>query len=71
MSARQLDSTAIQARAAKIRCRFLDIDGVMSDCKPYLTTDGEEIKAFNARDGWGMRNGIEVADRTFAAQGLG
>ena len=60
-----LDSTEIQARAAKIRCLFLDIDGVMTDCKLYLTPDGEEIKAVNVRDGWGMkalmRNGIEVA----------
>lgn len=59
------DSTEIQARAAKIRCLFLDIDGVMTDCKLYLTSDGEEIKAVNVRDGWGMkalmRRGVEVA----------
>jgi 3-deoxy-D-manno-octulosonate 8-phosphate phosphatase KdsC-like HAD superfamily phosphatase len=28
-------STGIQARAAKIRRLFLDIDGVMTDCKLY------------------------------------
>lgn len=59
------DSTEIQARAAKIRCLFLDIDGVMTDCKLYLTPDGEELKAVNVRDGWGMkalmRSGVEVA----------
>jgi len=59
------DSTGIQARAAKIRCLFLDIDGVMTDCKLYLTPDGEELKAVNVRDGWGMkalmRSGVEVA----------
>lgn len=59
------DSTEIQARAAKIRCLFLDIDGVMTDCKLYLTADGEEMKAVNVRDGWGMkallRHGVEVA----------
>ena len=58
-------STDIQARAARIRCLFLDIDGVMTDCKLYLTPDGEELKAVNVRDGWGikhlMRNGVEVA----------
>ena len=58
-------STEIQARAAKIRCLFLDIDGVMTDCKLYLTPDGEELKAVNVRDGWGMkalmRSGVEVA----------
>lgn len=59
------DSTGVQARAAKIRCLFLDIDGVMTDCKLYLTADGEEMKAVNVRDGWGMkallRRGVEVA----------
>jgi 3-deoxy-D-manno-octulosonate 8-phosphate phosphatase KdsC-like HAD superfamily phosphatase len=33
VNARVIDSTEIQARAAKIRCLFLDIDGVMTDCK--------------------------------------
>lgn len=53
------------ALAADICCLFLDIDGVMTDCKLYLTADGEEIKAVNVRDGWGikavMRAGVEVA----------
>lgn len=61
----QLDSAEIQRRAAKIRCLFLDIDGVMTDCKLYLTPDGEELKAVNVRDGWGMKalmkHGVEVA----------
>lgn len=61
----QLDTAEIQRRAARIRCLFLDIDGVMTDCKLYLTPDGEELKAVNVRDGWGMkalmRHGIEVA----------
>jgi 3-deoxy-D-manno-octulosonate 8-phosphate phosphatase (KDO 8-P phosphatase) len=37
----------------------------MTDCKLYLTHDGEEIKAVNVRDGWGMKalmkNGVDVA----------
>ncbi|MGQ0700064.1 MAG: KdsC family phosphatase [Panacagrimonas sp.] len=60
-----LDSTEVQRRAATIRALFLDIDGVMTDCKLYLTPDGEELKAVNVRDGWGMKalmkHGIEVA----------
>lgn len=60
-----LDAAEVQRRAAKIRCLFLDIDGVMTDCKLYLTADGEEMKAVNVRDGWGMKalmkHGIEVA----------
>lgn len=60
-----LDAAEVQRRAAKIKCVFLDIDGVMTDCKLYLTPDGEELKAVNVRDGWGMKalmkHGIEVA----------
>ncbi|MGQ0501226.1 MAG: KdsC family phosphatase [Panacagrimonas sp.] len=60
-----LDSTEVQRRAANIRCLFLDIDGVMTDCKLYLTPEGEELKAVNVRDGWGMKalmkHGVEVA----------
>ena len=61
----QLDAVEVQRRAARIRCLFLDIDGVMTDCKLYLTPQGEELKAVNVRDGWGMKalmkHGIEVA----------
>ncbi len=55
----------VRRRAAKIRCLFLDIDGVMTDCKLYLMPDGEELKAVNVRDGLGikmlMKAGIQVA----------
>ena len=60
-----LSQAAVRARAKKIRCLFLDVDGVMTDCKLYLTHDGEELKAVNVRDGYGMKalmkNGVEVA----------
>lgn len=65
MKARKLGAAALKARARKIRCLFLDIDGVMTDCKLYLTPSGEELKAVNVKDGYGikalMRAGIEVA----------
>ena len=60
-----MEIEALLARAARVRCLFLDIDGVMTDCKLYLTPDGEELKAVNVRDGWGMkallRHGVELA----------
>jgi 3-deoxy-D-manno-octulosonate 8-phosphate phosphatase (KDO 8-P phosphatase) len=60
-----LEAEEVRRRAAGIRCLFLDIDGVMTDCKLYLTPDGQELKAVNVRDGWGMKalmkQGIEVA----------
>jgi 3-deoxy-D-manno-octulosonate 8-phosphate phosphatase (KDO 8-P phosphatase) len=51
--------------AAKIRLLICDVDGVMSDGLIYMGNQGEELKAFNVRDGYGIRclltSGIEVA----------
>ncbi len=52
-------------KAAKIRLLICDVDGVMSDGLIYQGNSGEELKAFNVRDGYGIRclltSGIEVA----------
>lgn len=44
-------------RAAKIRLVLLDVDGVLTDGRLYMAPDGMETKAFNARDGLGIRLG--------------
>ncbi len=53
------------AAAAAIRLLVLDVDGVMTDGRIYYSSTGEELKAFNIRDGLGIkllqRAGIEVA----------
>lgn len=58
-------SQAFVDRAAKIRLLILDVDGVLSDGLIYMGNHGEELKAFNVRDGYGIRcaltSGIEVA----------
>ena len=58
-------STQVMAKAEKIRLLILDVDGVMSDGLIYMGNSGEELKAFNVRDGYGIRcaltSGIEVA----------
>lgn len=54
----------ILAKAAGIRCVIFDVDGVFSDGRIYLGNDGEELKAFHTRDGYGVKAlrqaGIEV-----------
>ena len=49
----------------QIKLLICDIDGVFSDGRIYLGNDGEELKAFHTRDGFGikalMNGGIEVA----------
>ncbi|MBI2382793.1 MAG: HAD hydrolase family protein [Gammaproteobacteria bacterium] len=63
--AARLSPAALRARARRIRCVFLDIDGVMTDCKLYLGPDGQELKAVNVKDGLGMKlllkAGVEIA----------
>ena len=53
------------ARAAQVRCLFLDIDGVLTDGKLYLGPGGAEFKTNYVRDGLGikllLKAGIEVA----------
>ena len=56
---------ALQERASNIRMLVLDVDGVLTDGKLYFDHAGNEMKAFNTRDGLGMkalqRCGIDVA----------
>lgn len=51
--------------AGRIRLLVLDVDGVLTNAQLVLGVTGEEIKAFSARDGVGIklaqRAGIEVA----------
>ena len=56
---------SVYAKAKRIRLAVFDVDCVLTDGSLYLTDGGEEIKAFNARDGHGMKmlreSGIELA----------
>ena len=56
---------SVYEKAKKVRLVIFDVDGVLTDGMLYLTDSGEEIKAFNARDGHGMKmlreSGVELA----------
>jgi 3-deoxy-D-manno-octulosonate 8-phosphate phosphatase (KDO 8-P phosphatase) len=56
---------ALKERAASIQMLVLDVDGVLTDGRLYFDNAGNEMKAFNTRDGLGMKvlqkSGIEVA----------
>ena len=53
------------ARASRIRLLIFDVDGVLTDGSLFIGDDGQEYKAFNSRDGHGikmlLKYGIEVA----------
>ena len=54
----------IQAKAAQIRLVVFDVDGVLTDGRLFIGDDGQEYKAFNSKDGHGMRmlldSGVDI-----------
>ena len=56
---------AVLERARRIRLLVLDVDGVLTDGRLYLSASGEELKVFHVRDGSGLvalqRAGVTVA----------
>jgi len=57
--------TLLLSRARAIKLLICDIDGVLTDGSVMLGNAGEELKAFNIKDGFGLRAiqqfGIQVA----------
>lgn len=55
----------LQAQAARIRMAVFDVDGVFTDGRIWIGSDGVEYKSFSVRDGFGIKAllaaGIEVA----------
>ncbi|OOZ36789.1 3-deoxy-D-manno-octulosonate 8-phosphate phosphatase [Solemya velesiana gill symbiont] len=55
----------ILEKAAQIRMVIFDVDGVLTDGSLFLGDDGLEYKAFNSKDGHGMKmlqhSGVEIA----------
>ncbi|AOT09790.1 3-deoxy-manno-octulosonate-8-phosphatase KdsC [Pseudoalteromonas luteoviolacea] len=58
-------SVQVNDKAKAIKLLICDIDGVFSDGRIYLGNQGEELKAFNTKDGFGIKalieTGVEVA----------
>ncbi len=55
----------IQNKAAAIRLIVFDVDGVLTDGSLFIGDDGQEYKAFNSKDGHGMKmlqeTGVQIA----------
>jgi 3-deoxy-D-manno-octulosonate 8-phosphate phosphatase (KDO 8-P phosphatase) len=56
---------AVLERARRIRLLVLDVDGVLTDGRLFISATGEEFKVFHVRDGSGLvalqRAGVTVA----------
>ena len=54
----------LMQRAAAIKLVLFDVDGVLTDSSLFIGDDGQEYKAFNSKDGLGIRmlqdSGVEV-----------
>lgn len=59
----EIDDNVFNA-AKKIKLLVCDVDGVFSDGRIYLGNDGEELKAFHTKDGYGIKalakSGVDV-----------
>jgi 3-deoxy-D-manno-octulosonate 8-phosphate phosphatase (KDO 8-P phosphatase) len=57
--------SSLQQTAAQLRLLALDVDGVLTDGRIYYGNQGEELKAFDIKDGLGIkllqRAGVRVA----------
>ena len=49
-----LETEEVARRAQSIKLLLMDCDGVLTDGRLWLTADGDEQKAFHARDGQGI-----------------
>ncbi|MDM7859452.1 3-deoxy-manno-octulosonate-8-phosphatase KdsC [Alteromonas sp. ASW11-36] len=60
---------AIFASLKQIKLLVCDIDGVFSDGRIYLGNNGEELKAFHTRDGFGFKAVKKVGIKTAVITG--
>lgn len=64
----------LDKRLRDIKILVLDVDGVMTDGRIYMNDNGGETKAFNVKDGYGIRMlleaGIDVAIITGRQSGV-
>ncbi|MEQ9395042.1 KdsC family phosphatase [Haliea sp.] len=69
-----IGNTTAAAMARGIRLLALDVDGVLSDGRVIYASDGSELKAFNIKDGLGIkllqRAGITIAIITGRKSGV-
>jgi len=64
MTHKKMDICEIEARARAVRMIVFDVDGVLTDGSLFYDNQGQEYKAFNSRDGHGIKmlraSGVEA-----------
>jgi 3-deoxy-D-manno-octulosonate 8-phosphate phosphatase (KDO 8-P phosphatase) len=58
------DQASLEQRASGVRMLVFDVDGVLTDGSLFYDNQGQEYKAFNSRDGHGIKmlraSGVEI-----------
>jgi len=54
-----LTNQELQNKAKAIKCVIFDVDGVLTDGSLFFDNQGQEYKAFNSKDGHGIRMLLE------------
>lgn len=52
-----------------IKLLAMDVDGVLTDCKLYIAADGTKSKAFNVKDGYGIKACQQAGIKTVIISG--
>lgn len=50
-----LSDDSLRERLHSVKLLALDVDGVLTDCRIWLDSDGEWRRTFSIRDGWGIK----------------
>lgn len=53
-------TTSLKAKLKKIKLLLLDVDGVLTDGRIVYTSDGTELKFFDAHDGYGFTKALNA-----------
>ena len=48
--------TDLKKKMKKIKLLAMDVDGTLTDGRIYMGNNGEEMKSFDVKDGYGIKN---------------
>jgi 3-deoxy-D-manno-octulosonate 8-phosphate phosphatase (KDO 8-P phosphatase) len=59
----------VEAKLNKIKLLIMDVDGVLTDCRTFMDTDGQWKRLFSIRDGYGIARMMEAGYKTAVITG--
>jgi 3-deoxy-D-manno-octulosonate 8-phosphate phosphatase (KDO 8-P phosphatase) len=68
-ASRHRQNRRVDAKLKKIKMLIMDVDGVLTDCRVFLDSDGQWKRLFSIRDGYGIARLIEAGYKTAVITG--